>query len=218
MFWDYLGNPWLGTFIKSNNEITIVPPDATEKLCRLLNERLKTEIVKTLIAESNLIGLYSVMNSKGIVLPNIVKEEEVTILKKHGLNIYLSSEKMNAHGNNITVTDKTGIISKDVSQNEKKAIEDALGVELIETTVAGYNAVGSACIATNKGFLVHYKTTETELAQIEKAFQLDGERGTVNMGIGFIGKGLVANEHGYLPGSSTTGFELSRIHSALGFL
>lgn len=218
MLCDYYGNAWIGLFIKTNKDITLVPKDASEKLCDNLGQSLKTEVIKTFIAGSNLIGLYTVMNSKGIVLPNIAEAEEVEALKKHGLNVYLSKEGLNAHGNNIVANDRIGFVSRNISTSERLNIEDALDIELTETSIAGYATVGSTCVATNKGFLVHYGSSESEFEGISAALKLSGEKGSVNMGVGFIAAGLVANENGYVAGSLTSGFELGRIHSALGFL
>jgi translation initiation factor 6 len=217
MLCDYFGNPWIGMFIKTNNEITLVPNDATEKLCDLLHDTLKTEIVKMSVAGSNLLGVYIAMNSHGVVLPNVASADEVAVLKKYGLNVYISNEKLNTHGNNIVVNDKLGLVNKKISKTERKKIEDTLSVELIEKTIAGYSTVGSTCIATNKGFLVHYGSTNVELEELRKLLKLDGDRGSINMGVGFVSRGLIANEKGYVAGSLTSGFELARVHSALGF-
>ncbi len=218
MLCNYYGNPWIGLFIKTNNSITFVPKDASDKLCGILRESLKTDVVRTTMAGSNLIGVYSAMNNKGIVLPNTIEQEEIDLLKKQGLNVYVSKECFNAHGNNIIANDKTGLVNRRLNRIERKNIEDALGIELIETTVAGYPTVGSACVLTNKGFLVHYASTETELEIISQGLRLTGEKGSINMGVGFIALGLIANEQGYVAGSQTSGFELGRAHSALGFL
>lgn len=218
MVCDYFGNAWIGTFIKTNNNVTLVPLDTLENTCVLLNENLKTDVVKASIAGTNLLGIYLAMNSNGIVLPNMVEPAEIELFKKLGLNTYISKEKMNAHGNNIAANDHVGIISGRVELYERKGIEDALGIELIETTIAEYNTVGSTCLLNNKGFLVHYATGENELRQLSSALKMNGEKGSINMGAGFVGRGAVANDKGYVAGELTSGFELGRIHSSLGFL
>ena len=42
--------------------------------------------------------------------------------------------------------------------------------------------------------------------------------GSINMGYGLIGTGLMANDTGYLAGNATSGFELGRIEDVFGFL
>ena len=67
---------------KTNNSITIVPVDAQDKMIDIITERLGTSVIKTSIAESNISGLYCVMNSSGMVVPNITTDEEISFLKK----------------------------------------------------------------------------------------------------------------------------------------
>lgn len=214
----YFGNPWLGLFIRTNDEITIVPVDTPPKLCAVIEEQLKTVIVKVSIGYSNLLGRYTVMNSNGIVVPNITNDEEIGILKKAGLNIHKSSEKMNAHGNNVVVNDEGGVINRRVRKSERAAIEDTLGVELLEGSIANYSTVGSACIATNKGFLIHYNASNDDVKLAENALHVRGERGTVNMGTGFVALGFVCNKNGCLAGALSSAFEVGRARSALGFI
>ncbi len=204
-------------FIKTNNEFTLLPVDSLKKL-EVRAELLGTETVKISVGESNLLGVYVAMNNYGAILPNITTDEEVGRFKKLGINVYKSNSRHNAHGNNIAVNDKAGMINPNVSVAEKRKMEDALGVELVPMRIAGYSTVGSSCIATNKGFLVHYKSDEDELKKIRKILKVDGERGTVNTGVGFVSYGAVANSKGFIAGETTTAFELGRVMEALGLV
>jgi translation initiation factor 6 len=42
--------------------------------------------------------------------------------------------------------------------------------------------------------------------------------GTINMGSGLIGTGLLVNDTGYIAGNATSGFELGRVEDVFGFL
>ena len=214
---DYFGNQWIGMFIRSNDELTLFPLDALEKI-EENTKFLKTEPVKLTIGESNLLGVYIAMNNKGAVLPNVATKDEVNKIKKLGLNVYKSKSRHNAHGNNMAVNDKGGIINEDVAAAERKKMEDVLGVELVPSCIGEFVTVGSACIATNKGFLVHYKATDDNIKSLKKIFKVDGDRGTVNTGVGFVSYGVVANSKGYIAGEKTTAFEMGRVMEALGFI
>ncbi len=214
---DYFGNPWIGMFVKTNDEFTVLPVDSLKKL-EDAAKLLETEVVKISVGESNLIGVYTAMNSSGVILPNVTLKSELDKFKKLGINVYMSREKHNAHGNNIAVNDKAGIINGNVSSAERKKMEDALGVELVPMRIAGYSTVGSACIATNKGFLAHYRASEDELGKIGKILKVNGERGTVNMGVGFVSYGAIANNKSFIAGEATSAFELGRVMEALGFV
>ncbi|MBU0591243.1 translation initiation factor IF-6 [Candidatus Micrarchaeota archaeon] len=214
----YFGNSWLGMFIKTNDSITLLPIDSMAKLEVPAVEILKTTILKTTVGDTNLLGMYTAMNNNGLVLPNIVEEREVSAIKKSGINVYISKEKNNAHGNNVTVNDKGGIINPHVSRTETNAMGDVLGVELVPMKIAEYSTVGSSCIATNGGFLAHYKSTADELKAIEDALKVKGSKGTINTGAGFVAYGIVVNKNGYLAGEQTTAFELGRVEEALGLI
>ncbi|MCI0504347.1 translation initiation factor IF-6 [Candidatus Micrarchaeota archaeon] len=214
----YFGNPWIGMFIRTNDEITMLPIDSMEKLEAMVRERLKTDIVKVAMADSNLLGVYVAMNSNGVILPNVARDEEIALLKKAGLNVYVSKDLNNANGNNIAANDRGGIINPYVSKEEAAAIGDTLGVELVPMTIAGFSTVGSACIATNTGFLAHFRCGEDELAKLKDALRVHGNKGTMNTGTGFVGYGAVVNRNGYVVGENTTAYEIGRLEEALGLI
>jgi len=214
----YFGNPWIGMFIKTNDETTMLPVDSMKKLDDKVVESLKTRIVKVSIGDSNLLGIYLAMNSNGVIAPNVVRDDEAAAMRRSGLNVYVSPEKYNAHGNNIAVNDRGGIINPHVENNERKKMEDVLGVELVPMAIAGHTTVGSACLATNTGFLTHYRAGEDEMKRLKDALKVDGSRGTVNMGTGFVSYGVVVNKNGYVAGESTSAFELGRLEEALGLI
>jgi len=124
--------------------------------------------------------------------------------------------KFTAIGNLVVSNDKGGIISPKLSR-QKKVIEDVLGVEIVKRKIGGHEEVGSCCVATNKGFLVH-PDAEAELKELEGFFQVSGNVGSVNFGFPYPKAGLVANSYGYLTGRNTSGIELGRIDESLGFL
>lgn len=211
----YFGNPWIGIFIKTNDSFTAIPLDSTEGLANSVRERLGTEVVRMTVAESSFIGTYLAMNSAGAVLPNMIRPHEAELLKGRGLAVYSSMDSLNAHGHNIAVNDKGGIINMHVPQEERKRMEEALGVELVPMSIAGYTTVGSMCLASNRGFLAHYGATDDEMEAISSALHVKGNKGSVNTGTGFVSIGAVANNRGYIAGDRTTAHEMGRMEEAL---
>ncbi|MBU0527167.1 MAG: translation initiation factor IF-6 [Candidatus Micrarchaeota archaeon] len=214
----YFGNPWIGMFIKTNDEFTMLPIDSMKKLETIVEETLKTEIIKVGISDSNLLGVYLAMNSNGIILPNVIAQEETDKIKKSGLNVYVSKDSQNANGNNIAANDKAGIVNPHLDKKEVKKMEDALDVELVPMMIAGHSTVGSTCIATNNGFLTHFKTSSDEMEQLKDILKVRGNKGTINTGTGYVSYGVVVNSHGYVAGEATTAFELGRVEEALGLI
>ncbi len=214
----YYGNPWLGMFIRTNDKHTLLPLDSMDKLESLVRERLGTETLRLNISDSNLLGVYVAMNSNGIILPNVAREEDIVKVKGLGLNVYVSADKHNANGNNIAANDRGGIINPYIGKEEAERIGDALGVELVPMTIAGFSTVGSACVATNNGFLAHFRAPDSEMIALRDALKVQGSKGTVNTGTGFVSYGAVANSRGYVVGENTTAFEMGRVEEALGLI
>jgi len=181
-------------------------------------EALDVPIIKTRLYGTNLIGLFCVGNSNGLLLPYFISDDEIEKLKKsigEDINIGRLMDKCTAIGNLVACNDHTAIVSPMIS--ETKTIKKVLGVRVVKKAISGHDEVGACCVATNKGFLVH-PDSEDELNKLSKIFKVNGLVGSVNFGFPFVKSGLIANSNGYIAGSRTTGIELGRIDEALGFL
>jgi len=213
----YDGNPYIGMFCRSTEKFTFVPVGTHPKLVSAFSV-LGTEIVKLSISGSPFIGLYIAANSNGIVLPYMAEKFEITQAKETGLSVHVSREMRCALGNNVLANDHGCVINSNVHREEAKKIAECLGVPFEQAKIAGFETVGSAAFATNKGFLCHNEAAESDLALIESVLKVKGTNGTLNMGSPFVGQALVANSKGYVVGESTSGYELGKVESALGFL
>jgi len=215
----YFGNPFIGLFFCTNQKHTIFPINTKESVVKETCKSLGTEPVITNVHNSNLNGVYIAMNTNGMILPPNISDEEKKFLEKEtGLSVHVSREKLNANGNNIAVNDMGGIINPAIKDAERVAMEEVLGIELVPMGVAGFSTVGSLCVATNTGFLSHYATTQRELAEMAEIFKVKGLPGSINMGTGFIGIGLLATDKGYFAGEATSSFELGRVEEALDMI
>ena len=194
---DYFNNENIGLFIVTNDTHTYVPLIFPEK-SEWIKEVLGTELVRTEVNGSDLLGVYVAMNNNNAIFP----EGFETSIKGTPFK-----SKLNAFGNNIAVNDKIALVNPDYSKKEQKEIGDVLGVEVIPIEIAGYKAIGSVLKMNNKGFVVHYKA-EDMLDQLKDILGIPGEAGTINKGVGFIKLGLVLNNNGYIVGMQTTGFEM----------
>jgi len=211
------GNAFPGLFARASDSIALtgfVPEGFRRTLRRILGAR----VVEVGVAGSNLVGLYCVMNSNGVLLPGMARAEEARALAREGLNAVMLKTRHTALGNNIVANDRGAVANPRMSREELGRAGDALGVEVVPMTIAGYNTVGSVCVATNRGFLAHNECSEEKLKEIEEVLKVRGGIGTCNMGAPFVGLCVVANSRGYLAGEPTTGFELARIDQALGFV
>jgi translation initiation factor 6 len=177
---------------------------------------LKVKLIYTSISGSVLAGALACANSNGMLLPNSVREEELTQIKSafEG-NITIMETKKTAYGNLVLANDKGAVVDPRFKQNEIKQISETLGVEAVPTEIAGLPYVGALAVATNKGLLAHPLLKDEERKILENVFKVPVDVGTVNCGIPYVGTGLLANSHAAVAGSMTTGPEMFIIGSAL---
>ncbi len=209
------GNAFVGLFARANDSVAFIPKNSSEKFLKACEQVLGVELVRVSVANSDFIGLITALNGNGMVLPNTVYEEEIRAVKKTGLNVCISKSKWCAFGNNLAANSKGCIASPRFNKYEVREIGDCLGVEVVQASIAGFQTVGSACVATDKGFIAHNDASDEELKFLESIFKVSGLNGTVNMGVSFVGIGVVANSNGCVVGEPTSGFELGRVSQAL---
>ena len=213
------GNPNIGVYISANDDVAIVPHNILDSHLEVLKEALDVNIVTCSIAGSNLSGALMAGNSNGFIVSPQIYDKELNTLKEAGIeNIALLPDKYTAVGNILAVNDKGAIVSSKVSDNAINVIEETLNVDVVKTSIAGFDIVGSLMAVTNKGFLIHKNSNPDDLTFLQKVFGVEGNIGTVNRGVPLIGACSTANSHGVIVGEDTTGPEMARIEESLGFL
>ena len=213
----FAGDPNIGVFARVVGDIAIVPPDSTVEFKTAVQEALRVELVETTIQGSTIIGSLVAGNSRGVVVSGLAAETEIGMLAEHR-EVLLLHETMNAAGNVIMANDTFAAVHPDMPESVAKAIGEFLGVTVIRLVLGGVKTVGMAGVATNKGVIVHPRATDAQIAQLEAVAKIPVGTGSINMGSGLVGTGLLVNESGYLAGNATSGFELGRIEDVFGFL
>jgi translation initiation factor 6 len=211
------GDPNIGVFARVLGDIVVIPPESPADFRAAVNEALDAEIIETTIQGSTIIGSLVAGNSRGVVVSGLANEEEVDRLAEYR-EVLLLNESMNAAGNVIMANDTFAAVHPDMPTDMGKAIAEFLGCELVFLTLGGVKTVGMAGVATNKGVIVHPRATAQELARLEAVAKIPVGTGTINMGSGLVGTGLLVNERGYIAGNATSGFELGRVEDVFGFL
>jgi len=150
-------------------------------------------------------------NSNGLIVSPYIFSHELDIIREHDINVEIIPDKLTAIGNVIVANDNGAIVHPGLSDESKRILRKTLEVELVESTIAGFDIVGSAVAATNKGALVHPDASEDELELVEDALGVPAKIGTVNRGVKLVGACIIANSRGVIVGNKTTGPELARI-------
>jgi translation initiation factor 6 len=211
------GDPNIGVFSRVLGNIAIIPPESPEDYKQALVNALRVDRVETTVHGSAIIGSLVAGNSRGIVMSGLATEAEIACLEKHR-KILLLRDSMNAAGNVIMANDTFAAVHEDMPLELAREIGEFLEVEVIHLTLGGVKTVGMAGVATNKGVIVHPRATPHQIARLEEVAKIPIGTGTINMGSGLVGTGLLVNETGYIAGNATSGFELGRIEDIFGFL
>ena len=211
------GDSNIGVFSRVFDDIAVVPPTAPDEFRGALTEILDVELVTTTIQGSEIVGSLLAGNNRGFVVSGLATGSEVSLLREYR-EVYLLERSMNAAGNIILTNDTLTCIHPDMPTALAKDIGELLGTRVLRLTLAGIKTVGMAAAATNRGIMVHPRTSHQEIARLEEVTDLPVGTGSVNMGTGLVGTGLVVNRAGFVAGEETSGFELGRIEDVFGFL
>ena len=212
-----LGSDYIGVFCTTSDDIVLMGAGLTSNVKGKISSLLEARAVDVSISGSDLIGVFSRANSNGIVVSNLILDDELEALKKAepGINVGVVNSDLNAIGSNILANDKIAIINPDYDGSAEKEIADVLGVEVIRSSTGGFKTVGANNILTNRGLAVSNRSTAKEKEDWDNITGFDSVLTTANGGGLYIGLAAVANSNGVAVGDSTTGYELARVVDAL---
>ena len=211
----YSGSPYLGVYLRASESVALVPPAASGPVERDLERTLGVRLVRTNVADSEVVGALVALNSNGVVVGDDLDPGERRALEQFG-TVSVVRQRQNAMGNNVLANDRGALVHPEFSDGALAAIGDALGVPVKRGTLAGLGTVGMAGLATNRGAVVHPKTTEREASAVEELLGVPVHRSTANFGVPIVGACVVANSRGLLMGRPTTAVEVSHLQQGLG--
>lgn len=163
-------------------------------------------------AQMKIVGRMCAGNKNGLLVPQQTTDEELMAVRNmlpDSVRIRRIDERLSALGNVIACNDYVALCHPEVDKTTEEIIGDVLGVEVFRTTIANQPLVGTACVLTNRGGLVHPMTSVAELDELSTLLSIPLCAGTVNRGSDLIGSGLVANDWSAFCGQETTAAELS---------
>jgi translation initiation factor 6 len=215
---DIVGNPNIGVFILTTDDVAIVPYNLLDEKAEIIKETLDVDVVKSSVSGSHLIGSLAVANSNGIVVSPHVLDREVEQFEELGLNVATVPGEYTALGNIVAANDNGAIASPFLSDEAIHVIEETLDVNVFSKDIAGSDIVGSLIKVTNKGFLMTSQAVKSEINFAQEVFGVEGDIGTVGKGIALVGACSIANSNGAIVAKDSTGPEMARVEEALGFL
>lgn len=211
------GSSLIGVHLEANNSFVLYPSMLIKSFLNKFKPVFKQPFIPLTINNSTLLGVYTASNKNGIILPNIIKQEEFeTIQSNVDASYQIATIKSidNAFGNLILCNDKGAIIST-LLADFKVEIEDILGVETVIYEFVNSELPGSVSIANNKGCLVHPLASDEEIEFISSVLKVETDVSTINRGIPYLSSGATVNDGGGIFGADSTGPEMMRLTNVL---
>ncbi len=208
----------VGLHVYANDKVCLLSSMVSKKLEKDIKEVLKVPLVRSNLCGTALNGIFAAGNNKGVLLPHIVLDSELEILKKAKIKFKILVTDHTALGNNIIANDKAALISPDLKEYIDE-IKEFLKVKKIQTyTINKLSTIGSLIVLGRKGCLVSKFASDKEMEFIGDYFGLPVTRGSVNLGSPYVKSGLIVNKNGFIFGERTGGPEAVHIDEALGFI
>ena len=216
---DLFNSPYSGVFCATNDLLTFIPPGIPSDDMEAISEALGTRIEVVTIGGSSVLGTLIAMNSKGILVSNLITTMESdkieAIASDIGLNFGVLSERSNAIGNNFLINDRGGFCNERLTNRSKTSAEEVLEIKIESRSLNRMDTLGMIGCVTNKGGLCHPEISDEEKGIMEKVLEVPVMEGTVNFGMPLVGAGVISSTNGAVCGRQSTGVELGRVEEAL---
>ncbi|KAK4474915.1 hypothetical protein MN116_002023 [Schistosoma mekongi] len=212
------GHNDIGVFSKLTNKYCLVSVGGSENFYSVFEAELSENIpvIHTTIAGIRTVGRLTVGNSHGLLVPHTTTDQELLHLTNSlpdNIKVVRIEERLSALGNTMACNDYVALVHPDLDKETAELVSDVLNVDVFRGVVANQSLVGTYCVLTNQGGLVHPRVTVDELDQLSSLLQLPLTAGTVNRGSPLIAAGLVVNDWAGFCGLETTSTEIQVIES-----
>ena len=211
------GNENIGVFGFSCDDYCLVGAGIEKRAKGKLEETLKVPVHQVNISQAKIIHTLSIGNKNGILVPQIISDDEIGILKTICDVVEKIPHEINALGNNILCNDKAALYNPEYGPKIRRIIKDVLDVEIIPYKILDNEPglVGTHALCNNKGVLIYPDARDEVLEEVGDILKVNAEFGTLNLGY-YPGAGAIVNSNGAVVGNESTGPEIMHLGLALG--
>ncbi|KAK7791283.1 hypothetical protein R5R35_005595 [Gryllus longicercus] len=211
-------NNEVGVFSKLTNAYCLVAIGGSENFYSAFEAELAETIpvIHASLAGCRIIGRMCVGNRHGLLVPNTTTDTELQHIRNSlpdSVHVQRVEERLSALGNVIACNDYVALVHPDLDRETEEILADTLKVEVFRQTVASNVLVGSYCVLSNQGGLVHPKTPIQDQDELSSLLQVPLVAGTVNRGSEVVAAGMVVNDWCSFCGMDTTSTEIAVIES-----
>ncbi|XP_072013901.1 eukaryotic translation initiation factor 6 [Amphiura filiformis] len=208
----------IGVFSKLTNKYCLVAIGSSENFYSVFEGELSdvVPVVHCSIAGCRIIGRLCAGNRNGLLVPSTTTDNELQHIRNSlpdDIAIQRVEDRLSALGNVISCNDYVALVHPDLDKETEEVIADVLKVEVFRQTIAENVLVGSYSVFSNRGGLVHPKTSIEDQDELSSLLQVPLVAGTVNRGSDALAAGMVVNDYCAFCGLDTTSTELSVIES-----
>ncbi|MCX8146913.1 MAG: translation initiation factor IF-6 [Candidatus Woesearchaeota archaeon] len=211
-------NPHIGLYMFVTNEYCLLGYNIKRRLKEQIEDVLKVPVYHQLIYGTPFAGIFCAGNSKKLLLPHIVYDDELKQIERLNIDYEIIKTRLTALGNNILCNNNGCMVNPDFEEDAKGKISKALGIKVHTGRIADLKTVGSLAVMNSAYCICHTNTTEKEIKRIKEIFKVECETGTVNMANPYLRSGVACNDHGVIIGDHSGGPEVVHIEQSLGYL
>ena len=145
---DILGSDQVGVHLAVIGSVVFHPPDLPMSSLEVIETTLECEPAPMSIGGSNLLGALLSGNRHGLAVADIASESDLDRLTSFG-DVVVMEGGMNTAGNLLLCNDQGAIASPSLPEDGLEILADVLQVDVIATTIAGHDVVGSVAVCND---------------------------------------------------------------------
>ena len=215
---DVDGSPNVGLYAYATDDYCLIGRGLADEVMDGFKKAFDVPLIEFTLGGSQQVGAYLNGNSKKLLVPSLITEHEIEILKENNIEFEIIETIHTALGNDLIIGETYFFYMPEMEKETVDKIKSILGIDGESLSLKNWDVVGSIAIISSKGGLIQKDVPEDVIEKLGSKLGVEFEVGTVNFGSHVLGGGLVVNAQGMVIGSASAGIEVTNADLAFGFL